>query len=50
MLSCWDKEPCKRPVFCDVVSIVDNMMAPLADYMDFETYYSEKMKDDDIYM
>ncbi len=42
MLSCWSKSPVKRPLFSEVVSMIESMMAPLANYMDFTVVYSLK--------
>ncbi len=38
MLSCWEKSTDKRPVFENIVTHIEKMMVPLADYMDFTTF------------
>ena len=35
MLSCWSESPIDRPVFSDLVLSVDNLIEPLAGYLDF---------------
>ena len=39
MLSCWEQDPDRRPTFSNVVTSVEKIIAPLADYMDFTDYY-----------
>ena len=41
MLSCWDKSPEKRPTFLDLVSKLEQMMVPLANYMDFNAIMND---------
>ena len=42
MLSCWNQEPDDRPFFSNVISMIEEMMAPLADYMDFNSFHSKE--------
>ena len=42
MSSCWEHDPGKRPTFSDVVTSLETMIAPLADYIDFTRSYSLK--------
>ena len=35
MMSCWKFNPEERPTFSDLVQFVEEIMKPLADYIDF---------------
>ena len=35
MMSCWKSNPEERPPFSDLVQTVEDMIKPLAGYMDF---------------
>ena len=42
MLSCWNQVPEERPSFSQTVELLENMMAPLANYMDFTEFHNQK--------
>ena len=46
MLSCWEQDPDRRPTFSNVVTSVEKIIAPLADYMDFTDYYCFVLQND----
>ncbi len=35
MLNCWEESPQNRPHFADIVTTIEKMMVPLANYMEF---------------
>ena len=35
MMSCWKSNPKERPPFSDLVQSIEDMIKPLAKYMDF---------------
>ena len=41
MMSCWKYNPGERPTFSDLVQSVEDIMKPLAGYLDFTASYVE---------
>ena len=39
MKSCWKYNPKERPAFSDLVQSIEDIMAPLADYLDCKTIF-----------
>ena len=42
ILSCWKEDPDERPFFVDLASSVNELMKPLADYMEFSSFFTPK--------
>ena len=42
MLSSWNKNPKERPTFSQMVELLEEIMDPLADYMDFTESHIKK--------
>ena len=42
MMSCWNKDPDERPHFSEIEQILEQAIAPLADYMEFTDVYNTK--------
>ena len=38
MLLCWSESPTDRPFFRDLVTSINTLIEPLADYMEFTDY------------
>ena len=38
MMSCWKSNPEERPTFFDLVQFVEDIMKPLADYIDINAF------------
>ena len=45
MMSCWKYNPEERPVFFDLVRSIEDLMAPLADYLDCKTTFGNSNND-----
>ena len=41
MMSCWKYNPEERPTFTDLVESVEDIMKPLAGYLDFSSTFVE---------
>ena len=41
MISCWKYNPEERPRFFDLVLFVEDIMKPLANYLDFSSTFVE---------
>ena len=41
MMSCWKYNPEERPEFSDLVQSIEDLMAPLADYLDCKTIFDK---------
>ena len=41
MISCWKYNPEERPRFSDLVQFVEEIMKPLAGYLDFSSAFVE---------
>ena len=41
MISCWQYNPEERPRFSDLVKFVEDIMKPLAGYLDFSSAFVE---------
>ena len=39
MLSCWRQNPDERRCFSDIVDILNDIIEPLAGYIDFTTFF-----------
>ena len=47
MMSCWKYNPEKRPMFSDLVQSIEDLMAPLADYLDCKTTFGNSNNDNE---
>ena len=43
MTSCWLKNPDERPCFSEVVEVLNSILEPLADYIDFTEFYTKNL-------
>ena len=44
MLSCWNESPDERYSFADIVQILNEILEPLAGYMDFTQTFNKNIK------
>ena len=45
MQSCWNTDPDERPNFSMLISQLDNLLTPLANYLDFSALNSSEFVD-----
>ena len=49
MMLCWSESPIDRPVFSDLVSSIDDLIEPLAGYLDFTQINNTYIKKENNY-